>query len=39
MLASDPWLTFQYTLTLTEVDDYVGADGKVKEKAMLINGE
>ncbi|KAK0644590.1 laccase [Cercophora newfieldiana] len=31
-------VTRTYTLTLTEVDDYVGADGRVKEKAMLING-
>lgn len=27
-----------YTFEITEVDDYVGADGAVKKKAMLING-
>ncbi len=29
----------QYTFVITEVDDYRGADGVVKKKAMLINGE
>ncbi|KAL1902381.1 hypothetical protein Sste5346_001361 [Sporothrix stenoceras] len=28
-----------YTFVITEVDDYVGADGVVKKKAMLINGQ
>ncbi|KAK4449560.1 laccase-2 [Podospora aff. communis PSN243] len=32
-------MTREYILTLTEVDDYVGADGQVKEKAMLINDQ
>ncbi|CAK7225233.1 hypothetical protein SCUCBS95973_005793 [Sporothrix curviconia] len=27
-----------YTFEITEIDDYVGADGAVKKKAMLING-
>lgn len=31
--------TRTYTLTITEVDNYVGADGQVKEKAMLINDQ
>ncbi|KAK1754289.1 laccase-2 [Echria macrotheca] len=32
-------VTRTYTLTITEVDNYIGADGQVKEKAMLINGQ
>ncbi|KAK5654321.1 hypothetical protein OQA88_7499 [Cercophora sp. LCS_1] len=32
-------VTREYTFTLTEVDNYVGADGQVKEKAMLINDQ
>ncbi|KXX80824.1 Laccase-2 [Madurella mycetomatis] len=32
-------ITRTYTLTLTEIDNYVGADGRIKEKAMLINSE
>ncbi|KAK0615729.1 L559a mutant of Melanocarpus Albomyces laccase [Bombardia bombarda] len=28
-----------YTFALTEVDNYVGPDGQVKEKAMLINNQ
>ncbi|KAK3942595.1 laccase-2 [Diplogelasinospora grovesii] len=30
-------VTRTYTLTLTEIDNYIGADGQVKQKAMLIN--
>ncbi|OAA65258.1 Cupredoxin [Niveomyces insectorum RCEF 264] len=30
--------TQTFTLTLTEVDNYVGGDGVVKTKAMLVNG-
>lgn len=29
----------QYTLALTEVDNWVGPDGVAKEKVMLVNGE
>lgn len=28
-----------YTLVITEEDEYVGADGVIKKKAMLINGQ
>lgn len=31
--------TQPYTLTLTEVNNFVGGDGVVKTKAMLVNGE
>jgi len=31
-------VTRSYTLTLTEVDNYVGGDGQRKAKAMLVNG-
>ena len=30
--------TRQYTLNITEVDNWVGPDGAVKPKAMLVNG-
>ncbi|KAK0707618.1 ascomycete fungal laccase from thielavia arenaria [Lasiosphaeris hirsuta] len=30
-------VTRTYTLTITEVDNYVGGDGQIKEKAMLVN--
>ncbi|KAL8354852.1 hypothetical protein RB601_000565 [Gaeumannomyces tritici] len=29
----------QYDFTITEVDNFVGGDGQVKKKAMLINGQ
>ena len=29
----------QFDFTLTEVDDFVGGDGSIKKKAMLVNGE
>ncbi|KAL8348099.1 hypothetical protein RB601_002690 [Gaeumannomyces tritici] len=32
-------VTRKYTLHLTEVDNYLGADGAIKEKAMLVNGQ
>ncbi|KAK3375941.1 Cupredoxin [Lasiosphaeria ovina] len=32
-------VTRTYTFTLSEVDKYVGPDGQVKEKAMLINSQ
>ncbi|KUJ13129.1 ascomycete fungal laccase from thielavia arenaria [Mollisia scopiformis] len=32
-------VTRPYTLTITEVDNYVGGDGQVKAKAMLVNGQ
>ncbi|CAK7232975.1 hypothetical protein SEUCBS140593_008445 [Sporothrix eucalyptigena] len=32
-------VTRYYTFVLTEVDNYVGADGAVKKKAMLVNGQ
>ncbi len=32
-------MLLQYTLTLSEVDQYVGGDGATKDKAMLINGK
>ncbi|KAE8441120.1 hypothetical protein EG329_005862 [Mollisiaceae sp. DMI_Dod_QoI] len=28
-----------YTLTITEVDNYVGGDGQIKKKAMLVNNQ
>lgn len=31
-------LTIQYSLTLTEEDNWVGPDGVTKEKVMLVNG-
>jgi FtsP/CotA-like multicopper oxidase with cupredoxin domain len=29
----------QYNLEITEIDNWVGGDGVVKRKAMLINGQ
>ena len=29
----------KYTLTITEVDNFVGGDGATKVKAMLVNGK
>lgn len=29
----------QYTFVLTEVDNFIGGDGAVKKKAMLVNGQ
>ncbi len=31
-------VTRTYTLTITEVDNYIGGDGVAKTKAMLVNG-
>lgn len=30
--------TRQYNFTIIEVDNFVGGDGHVKKKAMLVNG-
>lgn len=32
-------MPYQYTLTLTEVDNWLGPDGVTKEKVMLVNGQ
>ncbi|KAK2073255.1 hypothetical protein P8C59_007547 [Phyllachora maydis] len=32
-------VTRSYTLSISEVDNWVGGDGVVKEKAMLVNGQ
>jgi len=32
-------VTRSYTFTLTEVNNWVGGDGRVKAKAMLVNGQ